>query len=424
MNVTDKVKILREQAEQTAEPGYKAVEKTAEANQHRLLQIFQKHKASSVHIQQASSGYGYDDVGRETLDQIYADVFGTEAALVRPHFISGTHAITAALFGVLRPGDHLLYAGAPYDTLQTAVGLNHQETGTMREYGMECSVAPLDEDGFPDPGMVAACLQEHTKVVALQRSKGYDDRPSLSIARLRDIISHLKTHRPDIIVFVDNCYGEFAEEEEPGHAGADLIAGSLIKNPGGGIVRSGGYIAGAQTLVEQASSRFAAPGIGLEGGAMFNALPEMYQGLFMAPHIVGQALKGALFTSALFEQAGFKTFPSSSGTRTDIVQAVEFEDKQRMVRFCQAVQEASPVDAMVQPRPSPMPGYADDVIMAAGTFIQGSSIELTADGPLRPPYRAYVQGGLTTSHVTYAVTHGLETLLREKLIAVPAEQYM
>ncbi|SFQ00065.1 aminotransferase class I/II-fold pyridoxal phosphate-dependent enzyme [Salibacterium halotolerans] len=424
MYVTDKVNFVREQAEKTAAKGYQAVEKTAEANQRRLLQIFHKHKASSVHIQQASSGYGYDDVGRETLDNIYADVFGTEAAIVRPHFISGTHAITAALFGVLRPGDHLLYAGAPYDTLQTAVGLNNEEAGTMMEYGMECSIAPLDENGFPDPGMLLSCVEENTKVVALQRSKGYDDRPSLSITKLKDIISHLKAHRPDIIVFVDNCYGEFVEKEEPGHAGADITAGSLIKNPGGGIVRSGGYIAGNAKLVEQASSRFAAPGIGLEGGAMFNTLPEMYQGLFMAPHVVGQALKGALFTSALFEQAGLKTFPSSSGARTDIVQAVEFEEKQRMVRFCQAVQEASPVDAMVQPHPSSMPGYADDVIMAAGTFIQGSSIELTADGPLRPPYRAYVQGGLTTAHVIYAVTHGLETLLRENLLFVPAESGM
>ncbi|SFL74818.1 methionine gamma-lyase family protein [Salibacterium qingdaonense] len=424
MFVTDKVNVLREQAEKTAAPGYRAVERTAEANQRRLLQIFHKHKASSVHIQQASSGYGYDDIGRETLDNIYADVFGTEAAIVRPHFISGTHAITAALFGVLRPGDHLLYAGAPYDTLQTAVGLNNEEAGTMKEYGMECSIAPLDKNGVPDPEILLSCLEKNTKVVALQRSKGYDDRPSLSITKLKDTISRLKAHRPDIIVFVDNCYGEFAEEEEPGHAGADLIAGSLIKNPGGGIVRSGGYIAGAQPLVEQASSRFAAPGIGLEGGAMFNTLPEMYQGLFMAPHVVGQALKGALFTSALFEQTGLKTFPSTSEARTDIVQAVEFKEKQRMVRFCQAVQEASPVDAMVQPQPSPMPGYADDVIMAAGTFIQGSSIELTADGPLRPPYRAYVQGGLTAAHVIYAVTHGIETLLQEKLITLPAESDM
>ncbi|MGY4689906.1 methionine gamma-lyase family protein [Salibacterium sp. K-3] len=424
MNVTESVKQLKEQAETAASQGYAAVETTAEANQYRLLRIFQKHQAASIHIQQASSGYGYDDAGRDILDTIYADVFGTESAMVRPHFISGTHAISAALFGVLRPGEHLLYAGAPYDTLQTAIGLNGAEKGSMMEYGIDCTTAPLGVDGFPEPGILSSCLQENTKVVALQRSKGYDDRPSLSMQTLGRLISDLKTERPDLIIFVDNCYGEFVEEQEPGHAGADLIAGSLIKNPGGGLVRSGGYIAGKAGLVEQASSRFAAPGIGLEGGAMLHTLPEMYQGLFMAPHIVGQALKGALFTSALMEQAGLKTYPASREGRTDIVQAVEFGEEQRMVRFCQAVQEASPVDSMVQPQPSPMPGYEDNVIMAAGTFIQGSSIELTADGPLRSPYRAYVQGGLTVSHVKYAVTYGLEVLLREKLLSLPEDQSM
>ncbi|MDQ0299220.1 cystathionine beta-lyase family protein involved in aluminum resistance [Salibacterium salarium] len=398
-----------------------AVEQTAEKNQMKILRIFKEEGVSAFHFQ-SSTGYGYDDTGRETLDRIYAKIFGTEMAIVRPQFISGTHAITAALFGVLRPGDHLLYAGKPYDTLETAIGISGNEKGTMKEFGISSHAAPLDKHGYPDADTLVNHLQTNTKVVALQRSKGYADRPSMNISYIKDIIAKLKKVKPDLIIFVDNCYGEFVEEIEPGHVGADLLAGSLIKNPGGGLVRTGGYVAGKADYIEQASARFAAPGIGLEGGATLNSLLEMYQGVFMAPHVVSEALKGAHFTASLLEEAGLKTVPASNESRTDLIQAVMFENKERMIRFCQAIQEASPVDSRVTPQPSAMPGYEDEVIMAAGAFIQGSSIELSADGPIRAPYTAYVQGGLTTAHVKFAVMYGLETLMKEQLIELPSFQ--
>ncbi|WP_158738557.1 methionine gamma-lyase family protein [Alteribacillus sp. YIM 98480] len=411
----EELKNLMNQAETKIQSKIREAELAADWNQARLLNIFQEEGVSSFHFN-PSTGYGYDDVGRETLDRIYAKVFGTESAIVRHQFISGTHAIHAALFGILRPGDRLLYAGMPYDTLQTAIGLTDDKTGSMADYGIICDVAPLNKDGYPNSETLRENITPKTKVVALQRSKGYASRPSIPMDKMKQIITEIKHSHPEVIVFVDNCYGEFVETTEPGHAGADLLAGSLIKNPGGGLVRTGGYIAGKKQYVEQAASRFAAPGIGLDGGATLNSLLEMYQGLFMAPHVVSEALKGAFFTAAFLEEAGLKTFPSSTEERTDLIQAVTFEDKQRMIRFCQAVQEASPVDSMVVPEPSIMPGYEDEVIMAAGAFIQGSSIELSADGPLRPPYTAYIQGGLTFSHVKYAVQHALNVLIEEKLM--------
>ncbi|WP_026701142.1 methionine gamma-lyase family protein [Salibacterium aidingense] len=421
MNRRDSLEQLEEAAEAKITARRAAVEKTAEVNQARVLQIFQEEKVAAVHFQ-PSTGYGYDDMGRETLDRVYAKIFGTEKAMVRPQFISGTHAITTALFGVLRPGDHLLYCGRPYDTLETAIGLSGREKGSMKEFGISCDIAPLSENGLPDPEVLASWIKEDTKVVALQRSKGYSNRPSLTIEKLEALITFIKQIKPGIIVFVDNCYGEFAERTEPGHAGADLLAGSLIKNPGGGLVRTGGYIAGSATYIEEAAARFAAPGIGLEGGATLHSLLEMFQGIFMAPHIVSQALMGAHYTAAMLEEVGLNTVPASTDPRTDLIQAVQFENKERMIRFCQAIQKASPIDSMVQPNPSPMPGYEDEVIMAAGTFIQGSSIELSADGPLRPPYTAYVQGGLTFPHVKYAVKQALQTLLEEKLLTLPFDK--
>ncbi|RSL33248.1 hypothetical protein D7Z54_11515 [Salibacterium salarium] len=421
MDFSQELQDLSSAAQEKMKDNLKAVDKVAEENQIRILRVFKEEGVSAFHFQ-PSTGYGYDDAGRETLDRIYAKLFGTEMAMVRPQFISGTHAITSALFGVLRPGDHLLYAGKPYDTLETAIGISGKAKGSMKEFGISCDIAPLDQNGYPDPDTVIDYLLESTKVVALQRSKGYADRPSINVDSIRDIISRIKKVRPDLIIFVDNCYGEFVEKEEPGHAGADLLAGSLIKNPGGGLVRTGGYIAGNKELVEQASARFAAPGIGLEGGATLNSLLEMYQGIFMAPHIVGEALKGAYFTAALLEEVGLNTVPSSRTARTDLIQAVKFEHKERMIRFCQAIQEASPIDSNVTPQPSSMPGYDDEVIMAAGAFIQGSSIELSADGPIRPPYTAYVQGGLTAAHVKFAVMHGIETLIKENLLQLPLNQ--
>ncbi|WP_240375395.1 aminotransferase class I/II-fold pyridoxal phosphate-dependent enzyme [Bacillus piscicola] len=408
-------------AEKKIQKQLQAAERTAEHNQERLLQIFQEERVSSFHFH-SSTGYGYDDSGRETLDRVYAKVFGTEKALVRHQFISGTHAITAALFGVLRPGDHLLYAGMPYDTLQTVIGFSGDEPGSLADYQIQSEAAPLNEEGYPDAELLIKRLRPETKVVAIQRSKGYASRPSVPISLLKKIITQLKQQRPDLIVFVDNCYGEFVEDLEPGHAGADLLAGSLIKNPGGGIARTGGYIAGKAEYVEQASARFAAPGIGLEGGATLSTLLEMFQGLFLAPHIVSEALKGALYTAALCEEAGLHTFPRSEEERTDLIQAVILEDRSRMIRFCQAIQEASPVDSNVSPQPSAMPGYEDEVIMAGGTFIQGSSIEFSADGPMRAPYITYVQGGLTTAHVKIAVRHALKVLAEENLLMLPKGQ--
>ncbi|MFB4164152.1 aminotransferase class I/II-fold pyridoxal phosphate-dependent enzyme [Alteribacillus sp. JSM 102045] len=406
---------LAEQAETKIQPMIKQAEETADWNQAKVLNIFKEEGVSSFHFN-PSTGYGYDDTGRETLDRIYAKVFGTEKAMVRHQFISGTHAITAALFGVLRPKERLVYAGMPYDTLQTAIGLSENKRGSMKDYGIACDIAPLDSEGYPDSKAILDRVYPETRVVALQRSKGYASRPSVSMEKMQKIINEIRAYRKDLIIFVDNCYGEFVEKTEPGHLGADLLAGSLIKNPGGGLVRTGGYIAGRKQYVDQAASRFAAPGIGLEGGATLNSLLEMYQGLFLAPHIVSQALKGAFYTAALLEEAGLETFPSCLETRTDLIQAVTFKNKQSMIRFCQAIQEASPVDSMVIPEPSPMPGYKDEVIMAAGAFIQGSSIELSADGPLRPPYTAYIQGGLTFSHVKYAVQQALHALMKEGLL--------
>ncbi|SFE37436.1 methionine gamma-lyase family protein [Alteribacillus iranensis] len=413
---------LSERAEKKTREQREHVEAVAERNQQRLLNIFHEEKVSAYHFQ-SSTGYGYDDIGRETLDQVYAKIFGTEKAIVRHQFISGTHAITTALFGNLRPGDHLVYAGMPYDTLQTVIGISGNEPGSLSEYDISCTVAPLADDGYPSVEVLLTHVKPETKIVAFQRSKGYAMRPSISIETLRTLIHDIKKARPDLIVFVDNCYGEFVEELEPGHVGADLLAGSLIKNPGGGIAKSGGYIAGNATLVDRAASRFAAPGIGLEGGATSDMLLDMFQGLFLAPHTVSQAVAGALYTSAICEECGLNTLPHYKETRTDLIQAVVLEDRERMIRFCQAIQEASPVDSNVSPYPSSMPGYEDEVIMAGGTFIQGSSIEFSADGPMREPYITYVQGGLTTSHVKIAVKHALVTLIKEGLLRLPASHH-
>lgn len=406
-----------ERAEEKVNQWKKVVKQIEEHHQERVLQIFREEEVASFHFQ-SSTGYGYDDTGRDTLDRIYAKVFGTESALVRQQFVSGTHAITTALFGVMRPGDHLLYVGLPYDTLQTVIGLTGNEKGTLKEYGMTCDIAPLNQDGYPEAEEILSRVKKETKVIAFQRSKGYAKRPSLDIARMETLIQEIKASYPDMIIFVDNCYGEFVEEKEPGHIGADLLAGSLIKNPGGGIVRTGGYIAGKEQYIEEVAARFAAPGIGLETGATIHMLQEMYQGLFLAPHVVQEALLGAYFTASLAEEVGLTAFPSSNEKRTDLIQSIHFEDEKRMITFAEAIQHASPVDSYVTPVASDMPGYDSKVIMAAGAFIQGSSIELSADGPLRPPYALYIQGGLTYTHVKIAVTHAMQRLIDEQLLSL------
>jgi cystathionine beta-lyase family protein involved in aluminum resistance len=390
--------------------------KISETNQAKVLQAFRDHAVSDFHFH-ASTGYGYDDTGRDTLEHVYAHVFGAEAALVRPQIVSGTHAISTALFAVLRPGEELLYVtGKPYDTLEEVIGVRGQAgSGSLKDFGVLYKDIPLKK-GDVDLGEVEKAISSKTKVIGIQRSKGYADRPSLSIAKIREVINTVKKIKEDVIVFVDNCYGEFVEMEEPPEVGADLTAGSLIKNPGGGLAKSGGYIVGKKALINLCGNRLTAPGIGLEGGANLNTLRDMYQGFFLAPHVVNEALKGAIFTSYFLNQLGMITEPRWDDLRTDLIQSVSFSTKEAMIAFCQAIQSASPVDAHVAPQPSYMPGYEDDVIMAAGTFIQGASIELSADGPLRPPYTAYVQGGLTFEHVKLAVTEAASELVRKNLV--------
>lgn len=395
---------------------HKKIDRRIEENQFRVLQSFQSHKVSESHFI-PSTGYGYDDLGRETLEAVYADVFGGEAGLVRSQIVSGTHAISIALFGILRPGDELLYiTGEPYDTIAEIVGTSGNGTGSLKEFGISYDFVPLTASGKVDFAAVQKKLKPNTKMIGIQRSKGYATRPSFTIAEIKEMISFVKEMNPDLVVFVDNCYGEFVEDQEPCHVGADLMAGSLIKNPGGGIAKTGGYLVGKKKWVEACSYRMTSPGIGAEVGASLYSLQDMYQGFFLAPHVVGQALKGAVFTAAILEKLGMNSAPKWDAERTDLIQSVQFDDREKMVAFCQAIQYASPVNSHVTPYPSYMPGYEDDVIMAAGTFIQGASIELTADGPTRPPYVAYVQGGLTYSHVKIAVCIALDRLMEKGLI--------
>ncbi|WP_160719860.1 methionine gamma-lyase family protein [Bacillus sp. USDA818B3_A] len=407
--------IVKKVEQQIAEV-HKEIDERIESNQFRVLKSYQKHRVSDSHFI-PSTGYGYDDIGRDTLELVYADVFGGEAGLVRPQIISGTHAISIALFGVLRPGDELLYiTGKPYDTLEGIVGIRGNGVGSLREFGISYDSVALTDEGSINWDEVAAKIKPNTKMIGIQRSKGYATRPSFTVAEIGQMISFVKEIKSDLVVFVDNCYGEFVEEQEPCHVGADLMAGSLIKNPGGGLAKTGGYIVGKKQWVEACSYRMTSPGIGAEAGASLYSLQEMYQGFFLAPHVVGQALKGAVFTAAMLEQLGMNSSPKWNAKRTDLIQSVQFDDRDKMVSFCQAIQFASPINSYVTPHPSYMPGYEDDVIMAAGTFIQGASIELTADGPLRPPYVAYIQGGLTYSHVKMAICLAVDHLIEKELI--------
>lgn len=401
---------LVKQVEQDCQTQFDAINRIAEVNQKHVLDSFIRNQVGDHHFS-STTGYGYDDIGRDVLEAVYADVFGGEDALVRPQIVSGTHAISTALFGLLRPGDELLYiTGSPYDTLEEVIGKRGNSAGSLLDYGIIYGEVPLSVNGTVDFDGIRRAVNERTKVVGIQRSKGYDNRPSFTIADIEEMIRFVKQLNENIIIFIDNCYGEFVEEKEPLHVGADIIAGSLIKNPGGGIVRAGGYIVGRKELVEQCANRLTAPGLGKETGATFDMLQEMFQGLFLAPHVVSQALKGAVFTSRFLELNGFQTTPHYEAERTDLIQSVTFNTAEQMIAFCQAIQENSPINAYVTPYPSEMPGYEDHVIMAAGTFIQGSSIELSADGPIREPYTAYVQGGLTYEHVKIAVIEAVKKL--------------
>lgn len=388
----------------------KETDKVAERNQWKVIRAFQAHRVSDYHFAD-STGYGYNDQGRETLDRVYADVFGAEAAIVRPHIVSGTHAITIALFGCLRPGDEIVFVtGSPYDTLHRVLGHPGDGAGSLADWGVRSRIVPLLPDGGVDWDGVANAVNDRTKLFAIQRSRGYSWRPSFTIEAIAGMVQRLKKLKPDAVVFVDNCYGEFVEEREPTEVGADLVAGSLIKNPGGGLAPSGGYIAGRREWVERAAMRLTAPGLGAEIGAMLGTTRALFQGLFLAPLIVSQAVKGSIFAAAMFEELGFDTSPHWCEPRTDLIQAVRFRTKDQLIAFVRAVQRASAVDAHVVPEPAGMPGYADPVIMAAGTFIQGGSLELSADAPIREPYIAYVQGGLTYAQVKLAVRLAVDAL--------------
>ncbi len=386
------------------------LEETAYINQHKVLKAFQHHRVREYHFH-TSSGYGYDDAGREVLEEIYAQVFSGEDALVRSQIVSGTHAIALCLFGLLSPGDELLsLTGPPYDTL---AGIIKELPGSLVSKGIHYKELALDAKGKPDISLIKESISNTTKMVIIQRSRGYSERPALTVEEIETLSKTVKEINSHLIVFVDNCYGEFVQEREPLEAGADLIAGSLIKNPGGGLAPAGGYICGARDLVEQISWYMTAPGLGKELGASLIDKRWFYQGLFLAPHTVLQALKGATLLAYLLEQYGYEVLPAWNEKRGDIVQAIKFTDAQEVIRFCQIVQDASPVDSDVKLEYGDLPGYKDKIVMAAGTFVQGSSIELSCDAPMRSPYCAYLQGGLTYEHVRYVVAQVLNSLIKK-----------
>ena len=397
---------------------FEKIDETAEYNQMKVINAMQKYHVAEMHLN-GTSGYGYNDDGRDTLEQVYADIFKAEAALVRPQIICGTHALNIALSSNLRPGDELLSpVGKPYDTMDEIIGIRPSK-GSLAEYGVSYRQVDLLADGSFDYENIKKAINEKTKLVTIQRSKGYASRPTLSVERIGELISFIKEIKPDVICMVDNCYGEFVERIEPTEVGADMIVGSLIKNPGGGLAPCGGYIAGTKECVEQAAYRLSSPGLGKEVGATIGGVnKEFYQGLFLAPTVVAGALKGAIFAANAYEKLGFKVVPDGKEERYDIIQAVELRSAKGLIAFCKGIQAAAPVDSFVTPEPWAMPGYDDDVIMAAGAFVQGSSIELSADGPLREPYAAYFQGGLTWYHAKLGIIMSMQKMYEEGLITV------
>jgi len=394
---------------------FAAIDKVAELNQLKVLKAMRDNRLSDVHFA-ATTGYGYNDMGRDTLEKVYADVFKAEDALVRPQLISGTHALTVALSGNLRPGDEILSpVGKPYDTLEGVIGITPTR-GSLAEYGITYAQVDLLPDGDFDWAGIKAAIKPNTKLAAIQRSKGYASRPTLSVKRIGELIRFLKEQKPDLICMVDNCYGEFVEIMEPTEVGADLCVGSLIKNPGGGLAPIGGYIVGKTEYVENAAYRLTAPGLGKEVGATLGIIASLFQGLFLAPSVVSGALKGAIFAANVYEKLGYQVHPNAQEDRFDIIQAVTLESAEAVIAFCKGIQAAAPVDSYVTPEPWAMPGYNCDVIMAAGAFVQGSSIELSADAPIKPPYIVFFQGGLTWYHAKYGIMMSVQKLFEEGII--------
>ena len=391
------------------------IDKNAEYNQLKVINAMQKNRVAEMHLS-GTTGYGYNDSGRDTLEQVYADIFKTESALVRPQITCGTHALNVALSANLRPGDELLSpVGKPYDTMDEIIGIRPSK-GSLKEYGVTYSQVDLLADGSFDYNGIKQAINSRTKLVTIQRSKGYASRPTLSVERIGELIRFIKNIKPDVICMVDNCYGEFVERIEPSQAGADMVVGSLLKNPGGGLAPCGGYIAGTKECVEQAAFRLSSPGLGKEVGATLGVNSSFYQGLFLAPTVVAGALKGAIFAANAYEKLGFKVIPDGKEPRYDIIQAVELGSDKGLIAFCKGIQAAAPVDSFVTPEPWAMPGYDSDVIMAAGAFVSGSSIELSADGPLKPPYSVYFQGGLTWYHAKLGIMMSMQKMSDAGLI--------
>ena len=394
---------------------FEEIDKNAEYNQMKVIKAMQDNKVAEMHLS-GTTGYGYNDDGRDTLEKIYSDIFKTEDALVRPQIICGTHALNVALSSNLRPGDELLSpVGKPYDTMDEIIGIRPSK-GSLAEYGITYAQVDLLPDGDFDYEGIKNAINERTKLVTIQRSKGYASRPTLSVERIGELISFIKSIKPDVICMVDNCYGEFVERIEPSEVGADMIVGSLIKNPGGGLAPCGGYIAGKKECVEQAAYRLSSPGLGKEVGATLGVNQSFYQGLFLSPVVVAGALKGAIFAANVYEKAGFVVRPDGSEPRYDIIQAVELGSADGLLAFCKGIQAAAPVDSFVTPEPWPMPGYDSDVIMAAGAFVQGPSIELSADGPLKEPYSVFFQGGLTWYHAKLGIMMSVQKMFEKDLI--------
>ena len=411
------IEVLLSDAEQSLHQQFSALDKIEQVNFARVMDAFRAEQVAVRHFA-PTTGYGYGDDGRDTLERIYARVFGCEDALVRPAIASGTHALALCLYGLLRPGDILIAgSGKPYDTLESVIGLTDEVgQGSLKDYGIEYRQVDLKDNDVDVEELLHHLDEPRVRVVALQRSRGYDWRPSLSVKRLGEVAKAVHEKRPDVVVMVDNCYGEFVQTIEPTHVGCDIIVGSLIKNPGGGLAPTGGYIAGRKDLVEKCSYRLTSPGIGREVASYLGGYDRFYQGLFFAPHVVMQAVKGAALASAVFSKLGYAVNPTPQEERYDIIQAIKFEQSEKLIAFCQGIQYASPIDSHVTPEPWDMPGYQDPVIMAAGTFVSGASIELSADAPIRAPYTAYMQGGLTYAHVRYALGHVLEHMTRQGIL--------
>lgn len=415
LGISPKVLAFGREIEAFLKERFEKINNVAEYNQLKVLHAMQENKVSEACLY-PSSGYGYNDVGRDTLEAVYATAFRTDAALVRPLIACGTHALAIALAGNVRPGDEILSpVGKPYDTLEEVIGIRPSK-GSLAEYGVTYRQVELLADGSFDYDAIRAAINERTRLVEIQRSKGYLTRPTFSVAQIGELIAFIKSIKPDVICMVDNCYGEFVEEQEPSEVGADLIVGSLIKNPGGGLAPIGGYIAGKQEYVDNAAYRLTCPGLGREVGASLGVNQPFFQGFFLAPTVTAGALKGAIFAANIYEKLGFSVTPNSTEDRHDIIQAVQFGTPEGVIAFCQGIQAAAPVDSYVAPEPWAMPGYDSDVIMAAGAFVQGSSIELSADGPIKPPYTVYFQGGLTWEHARFGILMSLQKLCEAGIV--------